>query len=193
MAESIEIKDGDALIMVDTQVDFCPGGALAVAEGDQVVPVLNRVQPLFRTVVATRDWHPHGHCSFREQGGPWPPHCVQGTPGAEYHPDLDLARVAVQVIKADTVEVESFDNFAGTPGLAAELRARGVTRVFVGGLATEYCVKNTVLGALQRGFEAVALTDAMRPVEVEAGDGERALRDMAEAGAVLTTSKALAG
>lgn len=193
MAESMEIKDGDALIMVDTQVDFCPGGALAVADGDQVVPVLNRVQPLFRTVVATRDWHPAGHCSFREQGGAWPPHCVQGTPGAEYHPDLDLSRVAVQVIKADTVEVESFDNFAGTPDLAAELRARGVTRVFVGGLATEYCVKNTVLGALQRGFETVALTDAMRAVDVKPGDGERALRDMAQAGAVLTTSKALAG
>ena len=188
MAETVAVTSQDALLIVDTQVDFCPGGALAVAEGDQVVPVFNRLSPLFATVVATRDWHPANHCSFAPQGGPWPPHCVQSRPGAAYHPDLDLSRVVLHVVKADVPQVESFDNFAGRPNLAAALRARGVTRVFVGGLATDYCVLNTVLGALSHGFAAVAVRDAMRPVEVRAGDGERALGQMAAAGAVVVNS-----
>ncbi len=182
-----------ALIIVDTQNDFCPGGALPVADGAAVVPVLNRLSTRFATVVATRDWHPAGHCSFQAQGGPWPPHCVQGTAGAEYHPDLDLSRVTVHVVKAATPEKECFDNFAGTPELAPVLRERGVQRVYIGGLATDYCVLNTVLSARRHGFATYAVTDAMRAVEVQPGDGARALSQMAAAGAVLITSADLTG
>ncbi|MBI2302689.1 MAG: isochorismatase family protein [Armatimonadetes bacterium] len=190
---TIRIEPTDALILVDVQVDFCPGGALAVPEGDQVVPVLNRLSPHFATVAATSDQHPANHCSFVAQGGLWPPHCVVGSPGADPHPDLDLSRVGVFIRKAFLPEVESFNNFAGEPDLAAYLRERGVRRIFVGGLATEYCVLNTVLGGLEQGFAAVAVTDAMRAVDVQPGDGDRALEQMRAAGAVLADSSEIVG
>lgn len=193
MAKQLEITDRDALILVDVQVDFCPGGALAVAEGDRIVPVLNRLLPRFRTVVATKDWHPADHCSFQAQGGPWPPHCVQGTPGAEYHAGLELPAEVIHVRKACEADTECFDNFAGRPDLAAELTRRGIERVFVGGLATDYCVLNTVLGARQRGFEVIALLDAMRAVEVTEGDGQRALEEMRRAGAALVRAEDIDG
>jgi len=181
----------DALIVVDVQRDFCPGGALAVPEGDRVVPVINRLlhRP-WRLRVATRDWHPSNHCSFREQGGPWPSHCVAESPGAAFHPDLDLSRVDWVVSKATAPEAEAYSGFQGTD-LASRLRERGVTRVFVCGLATDYCVKQTALDARRAGFETVVLEDASRGVDVRPGDTERALEELRAAGVQVLSSEAL--
>jgi nicotinamidase/pyrazinamidase len=182
----MKLGEGDALLVVDVQVDFCPGGALPVPEGDRVVPALNKYIALFKArglpVVATRDWHPPNHISFKARGGPWPPHCVQETRGAEFHPELQLPSGVMIVSKADKPDQEAYSGFQGT-GLAEWLRARGVRRVFVGGLATDYCVRATVLDALKAGFEAVLLLDASRGVDVNPGDSERAVREMVAAGA----------
>lgn len=184
---SIALGEGDALIAVDVQRDFLPGGALAVAHGDQVVPVLNRYAALFAArglpVFATRDWHPPNHCSFTPQGGPWPPHCVAGSAGAQWAPELELPPEAVVVSKATHADQDAYSGFAGTD-LADSLRARGVRRVFVGGLATDYCVLNTVRDALRLGFAVVLLTDAIRAVDVRTGDGERAIAEMVGLGAL---------
>ncbi len=181
----------DALVIVDVQNDFCPGGALPVARGDEVVPVLNRYAERFArrgaAVFATRDWHPERTRHFQAFGGVWPPHCVQGTPGAAFHPDLRLPPGTVVASKGMDPEQDAYSGFqARTPeglGLAAALGARGVRRLFVGGLATDYCVKATVLDALKEGFEVVLLEDAVRAVDVRPGDGERALHEMRAAGA----------
>ncbi|MCC7494934.1 MAG: isochorismatase family protein [Fimbriimonadaceae bacterium] len=188
MATDLTLGPADALIGVDVQQDFCPGGALAVRAGDQVVGPLNALAARCATVVATRDWHPADHCSFAAQGGPWPPHCVQQTPGAAYHPALRWPAATIHVVKAEAAERDCFDGFSGRPDLAAVLRQRGVERVLVGGLATDYCVLQTVLGALRAGFAVVALVDAMRAVEVQPGDGQRALAAMQAAGARLSRS-----
>lgn len=186
MAERTTLGSGDALIVVDVQNDFLPGGALGVPGGDQVVPVLNGYIERFRAaglpVYATRDWHPPEHCSFKDQGGPWPPHCVAGTPGAAFAPGLELPEDAVVISKATEPEREAYSGFQGTD-LAARLRAQGVTRVFVGGLATDYCVLNTVRDALAEGFAVWLLQDAVRAVNVHPGDGERALKEMRDRGA----------
>jgi len=188
MPDRLRTGPHDALILVDVQNDFCPGGALAVADGDAIVPVLNALTPKFEVVAATRDWHPAGHCSFQDHGGSWPVHCVQDTPGAGYHPDLAAGAASIHVLKGTALDRDSYSGFGGQPDLAAALRERGIERVFIGGLATDYCVKNTVLDALKAGFATVALTDAMRAVNIRAGDGEQSLADMAAAGAVLATS-----
>src|SRR5436305_2114047 len=142
-----------ALILVDIQNDFCPGGALAVAEGDEVVPVVNRLMPHFALVVSTLDWHPANHVSFREQGGPWPPHCVQQTFGAELHPALDRQPIAQTFRKASTPERDAYSEFEGVDdegrSLDQYLKARGVNCVYVAGLATDYCVRATALDALR--------------------------------------------
>jgi len=178
----------DALIVVDVQRDFLPGGALAVARGDEVVAPLNRAMRAFeragRPVFASRDWHPADHCSFKARGGPWPPHCVAGTPGAEFAEGLQLPRSAVVVSKAESPQADSYSAFGGTD-LAQQLARRGVRRVYVGGLATDYCVLNTVLDARAAGLEVVVLRDAVRAVDVAAGDGERAIAKMEQAGARL--------
>ncbi len=189
----MELTDHDALIIVDVQNDFCPGGALAVPDGDAVVAPLNALAARFATVVATRDLHPPDHCSFAAAGGPWPPHCVAGTPGAEFHPDLDLSRVSLHIAKGTATERDAYSGFAGEPDLAAALRERGVERVFVGGLATDYCVLNTVLDSLRAGFVTHVITDAVRAVDVNPGDGERALDEMARAGARRIVSVELLG
>ena len=185
---------GDALLLVDVQNDFLPGGALAVPDGDAVVPVLNRYLARFveagLPIFATRDWHPADHCSFQAQGGPWPAHCVQGTPGAGFAPGLDLPHGVSHVAKAIGTEKDSYSGFDGT-GLAAELRAAGVTRLLIGGLATDYCVLNTVLDALREGFEVLLLEDAVRAVEVQPGDGDAATARMVAAGARPVTLEAL--
>ncbi len=179
---------GDALIVVDVQNDFLPGGALAVSDGDEVVPVMNAWAGRFRAagcpVVYTRDWHPANHCSFAAQGGPWPPHCVRDSDGAAFAPGLDVPDDAIIVSKATTPSAEAYSGFQGTD-LAEELRRLGVRRLTVGGLATDYCVLATVRDALAAGFEVTVATDAVRAVDVEAGDGERALAEMSEAGATL--------
>lgn len=171
----------DALIVVDVQRDFCPGGALPVPEGDRVVPVINRLLGLPWMKVATRDWHPADHCSFRQQGGMWPPHCVAGTPGAELHPELHQDLVQHLVSKGTERGTEAYSGFQGTD-LARLLRQAGIRRLFVCGLATDYCVRATALDARGEGFEVVVLTDAARGVEVQPGDCSRALRDMQAAG-----------
>lgn len=177
---------GDALILVDVQYDFLPGGNLAVPRGDDVVPPLNRYTALFRRlslpVFATRDWHPPQHCSFRDQGGPWPPHCIAGSDGARFAAALDLPCEVTVISKATTAQADAYSGFEGTE-LAALLHRAGVSRVFVGGLATDYCVLNTVRDALRLGFRAVLLVDAIRAVDVAAGDGERAIAEMLRSGA----------
>jgi nicotinamidase/pyrazinamidase len=182
----------DALVIVDVQNDFCPGGALAVPGGDAVVPVLNRYAARFRErgapVFASRDWHPPRTRHFKDFGGVWPPHCVQETRGAAFHPELQLPEGTEVVSKGMDPEQDAYSVFQaetadGMP-FAAALGERGVQRLFVGGLATDYCVKATVLDALKEGFEVVLLADAVGAVDVTPGDGERALAAMQAAGAV---------
>ena len=176
----------DALIVVDVQNDFVPGGALAVPHGDEVVPRVRELidSDAFDLVVATRDWHPPDHASFREQGGPWPVHCVADSEGAQLHPALDAARVDVIVDKGTDPATEGYSGFEGT-GLETLLRERGVDRVTVAGLATDYCVKNTALDALRAGFHVTVDTSATRGVDVQPGDSERALEELRAAGAAL--------
>ncbi len=185
-AETIRLRQGDALILVDVQLDFLPGGSLAVPRGDEVVPVLNRYLAVFRgltfPVVATRDWHPADHCSFRAQGGPWPPHCVAGSDGARFAPLLELPCEARIVSKATARDRDAYSGFEGTD-LDDWLRREGVSRVFVGGLATDYCVLNTVRDALRLGYATFLLEDAVRAVDVNAGDGARAIAEMRGLGA----------
>ena len=176
---------GTALIAVDVQRDFLPGGSLGVPDGDAVVDPLLRVAAAAQYTVATRDLHPPGHVSFVERGGPWPPHCVAGTPGAAIDPRiLDAADLVVS--KGRDVDHDAYSGFDGTV-LADALRDLGVTRLLVGGLATDYCVRATVLDARREGFEVVVLKDAIRAVDVQAGDGGRALAEMRDAGAQVST------
>lgn len=180
-----------ALILVDIQNDFCPGGALAVREGDQVVPVANRLIPKFPVVVATQDWHPVDHCSFKI----WPPHCVQGTRGAELHPALDASRITFSVRKAFTREADAYSEFSGVDengrGLDELLRARGVTTLYIVGLATDYCVRATALDGLKLGYEVNVITDGVRGVNVKPDDDKKALEEMSKAGARLVASAKL--
>ncbi|MCD6465147.1 nicotinamidase [Candidatus Bathyarchaeota archaeon] len=179
-------KDEDALIIVDVQVDFCPGGALPVPEGDKIVPILNKYIEKFdeagALIVATRDWHPPNHSSFKTHGGPWPPHCIQGTRGAEFHPDLHLPKRTKIISKATDPSREAYSGFEGT-GLSEELKKAGIKRVFVGGLATEYCVKSTVLDALKYGFETFLLEDAIKGIDAKPGDIDKAIAEMLQKGA----------
>lgn len=183
---AVQPQPGDALVVVDVQNDFLPGGKLAVPRGDAVIAPLNRMIARFVAaglpVYATRDWHPPDHCSFRERGGPWPPHCVAGSEGAAFPSALELPSAVRVVSKATTAQEEAYSGFQGTD-LAAQLRAAGVRRVFVGGLATDYCVLATVRDALREGFAAVVLGDAVRAVDVKPGDGAAALAEMARCGA----------
>jgi nicotinamidase/pyrazinamidase len=172
-----------ALLIVDFQNDFTPGGALAVAGCDAIA---GRIDELARSgeydfVVATRDWHPPDHGSFAAHGGPWPEHCVQGTPGAELHPDLDRALVDVVVDAGQDPATEGYSGFEGTR-LEELLRERGIDHVTVVGLATDYCVKHTALDALRAGFGVTVDTTAVRAVDVQPGDGERALEEVRVAG-----------
>jgi nicotinamidase/pyrazinamidase len=184
------VSKTDALIIVDVQNDFCPGGALPVPEGDQVIPALNDYIQIFRQakaeIFATRDWHPPNHVSFKAQGGPWPPHCVQNTEGANFHPDLKLPSGTIIVSKAIDPLKEAYSGFDDT-ALANTLKTQGAARVFVGGLATDYCVKHTVLDARKLGFEAVLLLDASCGINAEPGDVTRAIDDMIESGAEQAT------
>lgn len=200
-----------ALIIVDVQNDFCPGGALAVPEGDQVVPIINRLQPHFELVVATKDWHPPDHLSFAANHGKtpgevielnqrpqvlWPNHCVQGTKGAEFVPQLDRSRIARVFQKGAERGVDSysgfFDNDGRTStGLGDYLREQGVEQVYLCGLATDYCVKFTALDALRLGFEVYLIEDACRGVNLKPGDVEQAVAEMREAGARVIQSASI--
>jgi nicotinamidase/pyrazinamidase len=172
----------DALLIVDPQVDFCPGGALAVPGGDTIFPAVNRASRSIPLTIASRDWHPATHVSYQAQGGPWPVHCQAGSPGAEFHPELETERIERVFSKGTDPAVEQYSAFDGT-GLAEWLRERHVDRLFVAGLATDYCVRASVLDALREGFRVVVLEDAIGAVDVHPGDGERALDEMRSAGA----------
>jgi nicotinamidase/pyrazinamidase len=178
---------GDCLLIIDIQNDFLPGGRLPVPEGEQVIEPLNEYIAAFTTsllpIVVSRDWHPANHCSFRDYGGPWPAHCVQGTSGAEFAQELTVPADVMIVSKATSPERESYSDFDGT-GLADQMRSWGVRRVFAGGLATEYCVLATVEDALRDGFQVALLTDAIRAINVAPSDGVRALERMIRAGAI---------
>jgi len=173
-----------ALVIVDFQNDFCPGGALAVPDGDAIAGRLNALagSETFDVVVATRDWHPPDHGSFAQHGGPWPVHCVAGTPGAELHHALDPTPIDSVVDKGQARDTEGYSGFEGT-NLAALLHERDVDHVTVVGLATDYCVKNTALDALREGFSVTVDSTATRGVEVQEGDSERALDEVRAAGA----------
>jgi nicotinamidase/pyrazinamidase len=170
-----------ALIVVDVQNDFCPGGALAVPEGDAVVEGVNRLAAQSEFVVATRDWHPPDHGSFAEQGGPWPVHCVAGTPGAELHPGINRDSIDAIVDKGQAVDREGYSGFEGTE-LERLLREHGVDSVDVAGLALDYCVKATALDARRAGLAVTVHRGATRAVEVQPGDGERAVDELRAAG-----------
>jgi nicotinamidase-related amidase len=178
-----------AMIAVDVQDDFLPGGALAVRDGDEVIAPLVALARTADLVVATRDFHPAAHCSFAAQGGPWPPHCVIGTAGALITPAIDAIAELI-VSKGMDPNVEAYSGFDGT-GLACILHGLGIVSVLIGGLATDYCVRATALAAQRAGFVTTVVTDAIRPVDVKPGDGERALEAMREAGVTFTTAAAL--
>jgi nicotinamidase/pyrazinamidase len=178
----------DALIVVDVQRDFCPGGALPVPEGDQVVPAINRILGLGDWLaVATRDWHPQDHCSFQPQGGLWPVHCVAGTAGAAFHPGLEAMKLRRIISKATSRDTEAYSGFQGT-GLTGLLKGQGIQRVCVCGLATDYCVKATALDARQAGLGVIVLEDAIRGVEIHPGDCARGLAEMTAAGVRFATT-----
>lgn len=196
----MDFQNTDALIVVDVQNDFCPGGALGVPRGDEVVTVLNEWIKKFKErglpIVYTQDWHPEDHISFNKRGGPWPDHCVQGSAGASFHPDLIVEGVIFR--KGFDPEKEAYSGFDGylvrddgsideNTSLATWLKQQGVKRIFVGGLTTDYCVRATVLDGLKNGFQVQVLTAACRPVDVNPGDGERALSEMQAAGARLAS------
>lgn len=191
---ALHLQQGDLLLVTDVQNDFLPGGSLAVPDGAAVVPVLNRYIDAFVAaglpVYATRDWHPPRHCSFREQGGPWPVHCVVDTPGAAFAPGLVLPPGAPIISKATEAGREAYSSFEGTP-LDSRLRRAGIRRLFIGGLATDYCILNSVRDALRLGYEVFVLTDAVRAVNVDPGDGERALAEMTRLGAQCITFEEL--
>src|SRR5262245_48519717 len=187
--KAAHIRPGDALIVVDVQRDFLPGGPLGVPCGDEVIAPINRAVNAFERaglpIFYSRDWHPANHVSFKAQGGPWPRHCVAGTDGASFAPTLRVPPSATIISKATSAEKDAWSAFADTT-LALQLRAAGVHRVYVGGLSTDYSVRATVLDAKREGFDVKVLTDAVRAVDVQPGDGQRALQDMQQSGAQLT-------
>jgi len=185
-----QIRTGDALLVTDVQNDFLPGGALAVPDGAAVIPVLSRYLNLFHAkglpIVATRDWHPPNHCSFRAQGGPWPPHCIAETAGAQFPADLQLPPSVFIISKGADPEREAYSAFEGTL-LHAHLQTAGVIRLFVGGLTTDYCVLQTVRDARSLGYCVYLLTDGTRAVNVRPDDGRKAQEEMVRLGAVPCT------
>jgi nicotinamidase/pyrazinamidase len=184
--QPIQLRQGDALIAVDVQIDFVTGGNLAVPDGEAVIPVLNRYIRIFQNkglpIFATRDWHPANHCSFQAQGGPWPPHCIQDTEGAEFAAGLQLPEDAVVISKATTPERDAYSGFDGTD-LDQRLKRLGTKRLFIGGLATDYCVLNTVMDGLSLSYQVFLLEDAIRAVNVHPEDGRQAEEKMVSRGA----------
>jgi nicotinamidase/pyrazinamidase len=183
----------EALLIIDFQNDFTSGGALEVPEGDEIAEPVKRLADRFEIVMATRDWHPPDHASFETQGGPWPVHCVRGTPGAEFHPAMDEVALDEVVDVGREREDEGYSGFEKSE-LANLLRERAVDKVFVTGLATDYCVRASAIDACSEGFDTTVVEDAIRAVNVNPDDGERAIEDMKQAGAnVATSEEVLAG
>ena len=183
-----------ALILVHLQNDFCPGGALPVAEGDTIIPLINRYIGLFRSaglpVIATRDWHPSNHRSFKEQGGTWPVHCVQGSRGAQFRADLHIPNGSLIISGATNPKKEAYSTFDGT-SLNDHLEDMGANTLYIVGLATDYCVKQTVLDGCKLGYRVVVLEDAVRGVNLQPDDSQLALQDMVAAGALKATASDL--
>ena len=192
--ESIQLGCDDALLLIDLQNDFLPEGALAVPDGDAIVPVLNSYIERFTTkalpVFASRDWHPDSHCSFSAQGGTWPKHCVAGTAGAQFAIELELPDDTIIISKATQPDKDAYSAFEDTE-LHSLLQRQGLKRLFIGGLATDYCVVNTVMDALKLGYTVVLLADAIAAVNVHAGDGIKAEKKMLNAGARAITKNQL--
>jgi nicotinamidase/pyrazinamidase len=182
---------GPALIVVDIQRDFCPGGALPVKQGDQIIEPTNGLISVFHEkglpVFFTRDWHPADHCSFRRRGGPWPPHCVKNTPGAQFHPSLHVPRGAVIISKGTTRNIEAYSGFQGTR-MAERLNEIGVKELYVVGLATDYCVKNTILDGISNGFKVNVVSDCVKGVNLRPTDSANAFRAMVAKGTSKTTN-----
>ena len=184
--KEITLKKGDALIIVDLQNDFLPGGSLGVPQGDEVIPVMNSYIKAMKKnslpVFATRDWHPPHHSSFQAKGGPWPPHCIAETEGAQFAANLELPPDTVIISKAEETNKDAYSGFEGTD-LNERLRALGIKRLLIGGLATDYCVLNTVRDAIRLGYEVLLLDDASRAVNVKPDDGAKAIKEMIDLGA----------
>jgi nicotinamidase/pyrazinamidase len=193
------MRENSVLLIVDVQNDFCPGGTLSVPAGDEVVPVLNRYIERFRKeglpIIATRDWHPEKTSHFKAFGGIWPVHCVQGSKGAQFHPALMLPDDAIIISKGmdptrdDYSALHGADS-SGTP-LPQVLKKLGIKRIYIGGLTTDYCVKESTLEGLRQGFAVTVLTDAVRGVDLKPGDSEKALVEIKAAGAEMTTFETL--
>jgi nicotinamidase/pyrazinamidase len=175
-----------ALIVVDIQNDFCPGGSLAIKQGDRIIKPINELISAFEKarlpILFTRDWHPVDHCSFKARGGPWPPHCVMGTYGARFHPSLKVPPKAIVINKGTKRNSDAYSGFQGTE-LAGRLRALGARELLVCGLATDYCVKNTVLDAIEQGFGATVIVDCTKGVNLVRTDSANAVRSMTSKGA----------
>jgi len=182
----ISLNEHDALLITDIQIDFLPGGALPVKGGDQIIPVINNYIEHFQSadshIIASRDWHPANHISFKNQGGLWPEHCVQGTGGAKFSPKMKLPDKTLIISKATDPAHEAYSAF-DTTNLDLELERLGIKRLFVAGLATDYCVVNTVLDARTLGFETVVLMDATLGIDVKPGDVDHAVEEMTKSGA----------
>lgn len=193
----VPVEKGSALIIVDVQNDFCSGGALGIPEGESVIPELNRWIGAFREaglpVAYSRDWHPPGHCSFKPRGGPWPPHCIQGSEGAMFREGLDVnGALFCKAYDADRDAYSAFqaskqsaDGTLEKLSLPAWLKSKGVRQLYIGGLATDYCVKHTALDALRDDFRVTIIEEGVRGVDVKPGDSERAIEEMKQAGAEI--------
>ncbi len=173
------------LLIVDVQNDFCPGGALAVPQGDNVVPVINRILDKFTVVVASKDWHPQQSVHFQQ----WPPHCVQNTRGAEFHPRLNVERIQQVFLKGTRDKDDGYSAFEATNlDLAGYLKSKGVTELYITGLATDYCVNASAIDAAKKGFSTFVVTDAVSAVNAKPGDGQKALEGMKAGGVILVNS-----
>lgn len=190
----VTLTSGDALVIVDMQNDFLPGGSLAVPMGDTIIPVINRYLMFFHDhglpVFATRDWHPSDHCSFQQQGGPWPPHCIATTAGAAFHPDIEFPLNTHVISKAVTREKDAYSGFTDTQ-LNALLQTLAICRLFIGGIATDYCVLNTVKDALHYHYTTFVLEDAICAIDLQPDDGLNALKEMVRLGGMLIQFEAL--
>jgi nicotinamidase/pyrazinamidase len=195
MNQKSDVREHRALIVVDVQRDFCPGGALPASGCERILPAINRylaeAQQVSMPIYASRDWHPAITSHFKAYGGEWPPHCVQGSRGAEFHPGLHLPASATVISKGDDPERPGYSAFDGHRpdggSLLQDLRDRHVNTLYIVGLATDYCVKRTTIDALQAGLHAIVLTDAVAGIDVNPGDVDRALTEMSRAGAEMAT------
>ncbi len=188
--QKIKLRQGDALIIIDMQNDFMPNGTLPVPEADKIIPILNIYIDLFSykslIIIASRDWHPPNHCSFKEYGGIWPSHCVAGTKGAEFPKELNIPKNAIIISKATSPEKDAYSALQDTE-LSDFLEYHSVQRCFVGGVATDYCVLHTVLDLLKKGYETYILKDAIKAVNVNPEDGKKAIENMQKKGAKVIT------